>query len=949
MQMPEPPSPNRLAEALLELIHILLQELRPEARVSVTLDSSMDRELGLDSLARIELLLRCEQQFGISLPEQLISTMETPRDLLRAILKADSTIQDAEIKNISTVALPEAEGEPSNAGTLIEALEWHVNAHPERVHVRLQDQQGEEEEIRYADLMGGAELICSGLRERGLLPGQSVALMLPTGKSFFVSLYGILMAGGIPVPIYPPMRLKQVEDHMRRQAGILSNAQAVLLITFEEIKPVLQLLKSQVESLQTIMTVKDLTEAAVKGERPKLNPNDIALLQYTSGSTGDPKGVVLTHANLLANIRAMGQAIEVTPKDVFVSWLPLYHDMGLIGACMGSMYYALPLILMSPLTFIAHPQRWLWAIHKYRGTLSSAPNFGYELCLRQKDDKEFEGLDLSSWRMAFNGAEPVSPSTIERFSSRFANYGFRPEAIAPVYGLAEASVGLAFPPPERGAVIDIIQREFMHHGRAIPAEADESNALRFVACGRPLAGHQIRIVDATGHEVAEREEGRLQFCGPSVTSGYFRNRQASAELFDGKWLDSGDYAYMAGGDIYLTGRAKDIIIRAGRNIYPQELEDAVGNIDGIRKGCIAVFASPDPKTGTERVVVMAETRKREQESLEQLRSEINDLSVDLLGAPPDRVELVPPNTVLKTSSGKIRRAANRQLFEMGGLSGRKPSSIKLQVLRLAASSLIPQCRRGLRVAGHTLYAGYAWLLFLLSASMAWIVTALLPGLTLRRRFIKSAASLFLRLSGTPLIVHGTEHLPKDEPYMLVANHASYLDGIMFSAALPPNIAYAVKQELREQFIPRLFLGRIGAEYVDRFDAGKGVADTSRMLNSIRSGESLALMPEGTFTRAPGLRPFYMGAFVIAAKAGVPVVPVAIRGTRSILRGSSFFPRRGIVSITIGEPIRPEGSEWSDAIKLRDKARVVILHHCGEPDLTGQGSTSNNSTPELPDG
>ncbi|MDQ6971391.1 MAG: AMP-binding protein, partial [Mariprofundaceae bacterium] len=486
-QKPVPPSPASRAEALLELIRILLRELRPEAHPSVNLDSSMDRDLALDSLARIELLLRCEHQFGVSLPEQLISSMETPRELLRAILKTDSTIQDAEIKKISTAALQGAEGEPANATTLIEALEWHTNAHPQRIHVFLQGQKGEEEEISYGDLINGAEALCASLRERGLLPGQSVALMLPTGKAFFVSFYGILMAGGIPVPIYPPMRLKQVEEHMRRQTGILSNAQAVLLITTGEIKPILQLLKPRVESLQAIVTVDDLSIGDIKAERPALNPNDIALLQYTSGSTGKPKGVVLTHANILANIRAMGQAIEVTPKDVFVSWLPLYHDMGLIGACMGSMYYALPLILMSPLSFIARPQCWLWAIHKYRGTISSAPNFAYELCLRMKDDKDFEGLDLSSWRMACNGAEPVSPDTLERFTSRFSAYGFRPEAIAPVYGLAESSVGLAFPPPLRGALVDVIQREpFLCHGRAIPADSDERNAMRFVACGRPL-------------------------------------------------------------------------------------------------------------------------------------------------------------------------------------------------------------------------------------------------------------------------------------------------------------------------------------------------------------------------------------------------------------------------------------------------------------------------------
>jgi len=938
------PSPSSIAKTLIALIRALLDELRPELQVHVRLDSSMDRDLAIDSLARIELLLRCEQQFDISLPEQLVSTMETPRDLLREILKNESTIEENQLIKIASLTQSENEGEPSSATTLIEVLEWHVNAHPERIHVHLQGLKGEEERISYGSLMDGALQVCAGLCERGLLPGQSVGLMLPTGRAFFLGLYGTLMAGGIPVPVYPPMRMKQLEDHMRRQTGILSNAQTVLLITFEEIKPLAQLLKLQVEVLKQVVTVDELVSPVPHVERPLLNPNDIALLQYTSGSTGNPKGVVLTHANLLANIRAMGKAVEITPKDVFVSWLPLYHDMGLIGACMGSMYYALPLILMSPLSFIAHPQRWLWAIHKYRGTISSAPNFAYELCLRLKDEKLFEGLDLSTWRMACNGAEPVSPATIKRFNSRFMPYGFNSDAIAPVYGLAESSVGLTFPPPGRGAVIDIIKREpFMRHGHAIPTDPDNKNALYFVACGRPLPGHQVRIVDASGHEVVEREEGHLQFCGPSATSGYFRNQQASAELYDGKWLNSGDYAYIASGDIYLTGRAKDIIIRAGRNIYPQEFEDAIGNIDGIRNRCVAVFASPDPESGTERLIVMAETRACKAERLENIRSEINAIAIDLIGTPPDQIQLVPPNTVLKTSSGKIRRAASRQLFEHG-ISRQKFSSVKLQILRLSASSLIPMIRRSLRVAGHMLYASFAWTLFMFSAAVTWIIIALLPGLNLRRHFIKLAARLFLRLSGTPLIVHGTDHLPENEPYILVANHASYLDGIILTAALPPKLTFAVKQELKKQFIPRIFLGRIQARYVDRFDAVKGVKDASNILKGILSGESLAIMPEGTFSRAPGLRPFHTGAFMIAAKADVPIIPVAIRGTRSILRGSSWFPRRGIVSISIGSPIRPAGSSWNNAIKLRDRARAEILHHCGEPDLQQSSGSKEENLP-----
>lgn len=922
-----------LAEELLKLIRQMLDELHPDRDITVTVDSSLERDLGLDSLARIEMLLRCEKKFGVSLPEQLLATIETPRDLLRTILAQATDKTEEQIHHIATTPKAVESGEPTQATTLIEALAWHVKSHPERSHLLLYGQKGAvEEEISYASLWQGAAAVCAGLRFHNVQPGEQVAIMLPTGSEFFFSFYGVLMAGGTPVPIYPPMRLRQVEDHMRRQSGILNNAQAKLLITFDEIKPLARLIKPQVESLDAVVTVGELSALQGDGERPALHAHDIALLQYTSGSTGNPKGVVLSHANLLANIRAMGRAAGVKPDDVFVSWLPLYHDMGLIGAGLGSMYYAIPLVLMSPLSFIARPQRWLQAIHDYRGTLSPAPNFAYELCMRISDDSELAGLDLSCWRMAFNGAEPVNPNTIDRFCNRFSDYGFSRQAFSPVYGLAESAVGLAFPPLGRGPLIDTIRREsFIRQGQAIPCATEEEKPLRFVACGQPLPGHQIRIVDATGREVGEREEGKLQFTGPSVTSGYFRNQAATAKLYDGDWLNSGDYAYIAEGDVYITGRAKDIIIRGGRNIYPQELEDAIGQIESIRKGCVAAFASPDPNSGTERLVIMAESHEKKPQRLEKLRTEINALNVDLLGAPPDEVVLVAPNTVLKTSSGKIRRAACREYFEQGDIDNRKASG-RLQLLHLALASIVPQCRRALRVAAHTLYAVYAWLLFLTSASITWLVTLLLPGKALRRSFIRMSARLFLRLSGIPLVVHGEEHLPTASPCVVVANHASYLDGIILTAALPPTLAYVAKQELKSQFIPHLFLDRIGAIFVERFDAQKGVENMDTMLKTIEQGQALAIMPEGTFRRAPGLRQFHMGAFVIAAKANIPVIPVAIRGSRSILRGNAFFPRRGRVSIVIGEPITAEGSEWHDAISLRDATRHHILHHCGEPDL-----------------
>ncbi|MBI5438517.1 MAG: AMP-binding protein [Nitrosomonadales bacterium] len=934
---------NDTSSLLLATIRRLAAELhsRPEDAIQATLDSSIERDLGFDSLGRVELLTRIEQVFGISLPERILATAETPRDLLQAVLAAvPAKGQPANI--IRDEAPTWVQAEPSDALTLPEVLDWHVRAHPDRTHITLQDAESNETALTYAALRDGAEQIVAGLLERELQPGQSVALMLPTSREYFYCFLGVLLAGGVPVPIYPPARPSQIEDHLRRHAGILSNALATILITVPEAKPIAKLLKAQVESLRMVVTVGELSGTGrapriiLKPGNIPLKPESIALIQYTSGSTGNPKGTVLTHANLLTNIRAMGKALQATSMDVFISWLPLYHDMGLIGAWMGSLYHACPLVVMSPLSFLARPERWLWAIHKHRGTLSASPNFGYELCLRKIPDAALAGLDLSSWRMAFNGAEPVSPETITHFAQRFGHYGLRPQAIAPVYGLAECSVGLAFPPPGRSPLIDRIRRDsFMRTGHAEPVGSDEKDAFRFVACGQPLTGHEIRIVDATGREVGERVEGHLEFKGPSATGGYYRNPEQTRLLFHGEWLDSGDYAYLAEGDIYLTGRSKDIIIRAGRNIYPYELEEAAGDVPGIRKGCVAVFGSPDPATGTERLVVLAETRETAPAQLEALRDRISALTLDILGIAADNIVLAPVRSVLKTSSGKIRRAACRELFEKGATPTR---AVWWQIIRLVWISILPQMRRSLRVASDVCYAAYTWALFWMIAPSIWLAAALLPRPAWSWAASHAMARLYARLCATPLVVRGLENLSPGAPCVLVSNHASYLDGIVLVAALPGKLSsagyfsFVAKRELLGSFVSRTYLKRIGSDFVERFEPQRSVEDVKQVALSLQSGRSPIFFPEGTFSRIPGLMPFRMGAFVVAAGAGAPVVPVSIRGTRSILRDGHWFPRRGIITVTIGKPIAPEGNGWAAAIHLRGSARAEISRRCGEPDL-----------------
>ena len=923
-------------QALLNLLRTLVVELHPKRRLAerVELDASLERDLAIDSLARVELLFRIEQLFQVTLPEQLFMSSETPRGLLRLINSAAPATGRTPPVAPRPVTQKETTDLPHSAQTLTEVLLWHAERHRERGYIHFyQEKDSEEKEISYGRLLSESLLIASGLRQRQLLPGQAVAIMLPTCSDYFFAFFGVLLAGGIPVPIYPPTRMSQIERHLTRHLSILDNAQAALLITVAEAKPLSHLIRPRLERLRQIVTPQELRENAsgAKGAA-RTQPQDIAFLQYTSGSTGNPKGVVLTHANLLANIRAMGAAIRVAPSDVFVSWLPLYHDMGLIGACLGALYYALPLVLMSPLTFLARPQHWLWAIHHHRGTLSAAPNFAYELCLLKVREESIQGLDLSSWRMAFNGAEPVSARTITAFQQRFEPYGFRRETMAPVYGLAESSVGLAFPPLGRAPIIQHIRRDDLEQsGRALPADEGDRTALELVSCGQPLPGHQIRIVDALGRELPEQREGRLQFRGPSTTSGYFRNPEQTRTLFDGEWLESGDLAFLSQGEVFLTSRIKDLIIRAGRNIYPYEVEQAVGDLEGVRKGCVAVFGSADPGSQTERLVILAETRRKEIQEREALQQQITQLTTDILGTPPDEVVLANPHTVLKTSSGKIRRAACKRFYEEGAVDA-KSKPPWLQLTQLAINTLIPRLRRGWRLFLDTLFSAYLWLVFLLLAVPSWFLVVLLPRPAWRWVLMNRAIGLLLRLSGTPLAVHGLEHLPADRPYLLVANHSSYLDGIILIKTLPTRLRYVAKAELFSSFISRLFLSRIGAEFVERFDVQKGIADTQRLKERACSGDPMLFFPEGTFRRMPGLLPFRMGAFITAAQADIPVVPVTLRGTRSILRAGSWFPHRGALQLFIGQPVAPEGDDWEAAIRLRDRCREEMLRRCGEPDL-----------------
>ena len=911
-----------------------MRELHPQRIrfIDVLPSSRIERDLGIDSLGRTELILRIERAFRVRLPAQTIGEAETVHDLVRALEQAGPARERIALEAPPVSALPSVPA-ASEARTLVEVLEWHAAQHPDRLHLTvLQDEATVLGTLTYGELATRARNVARGLIARDVAPGDRVALMLPTSIDFFIAFFGILYAGAIPVPIYPPMRLSQLEDHLRRQTGILRNAGACMLITMPEGRRLAGLLRAQVETLNAVESVANLEASAPPSicRRSKI-PNSVALIQYTSGSTGDPKGVVLSHANLLANIRAMGGVMEASSADVFVSWLPLYHDMGLIGAWLGCLHFAAPLYAMSPLSFLVRPESWLWAIHRFRATFSASPNFGFELCLNKIADADLEGLDLSSLRMVANGAEPVSVQTLRRFIERFGRYGFPAQAMAPVYGLAESSVGLAFPPLGRAPVIDRVNRDRLStHGVAEPAKPEDPRPLEIVACGQPLPGHEIRIVDEAGYELGERREGRLEFRGPSTTRGYFRNETKTRELFHDGWLDSADRAYMAGGDVYITGRIKDIIIRAGRHLYPQEIEEAVADIPGIRKGGVAVFGVTDRASGTERVVVLAETREdrpggargtagaraRDHDRHRGHTAGRNRARATAHGAKDVERQDPPQRGQGALRERPYRPAATRLVVAASALGAVRGWSADQALGAIVARNLV----RGLVVGGTCRCV---------SVGIARRAHPAAPRLALVcARWIGRGT---LAAMGVPLSTIGIDRIPS-RGAMLVFNHSSYMDSLVLTAVLPGEPAIVAKRELSGQFIAGPLLRRLEIPFVERYDVSGSLADAEALIALAHQGRILVFFPEGTFTRRAGLSEFYLGAFKIAAEANLPVLPGVIRGTRSMLRSDQWFPRRAAISVEIGEPVMPSGTDFTSVLQLRDAVRNVMLARCGEPDL-----------------
>jgi acyl-CoA synthetase (AMP-forming)/AMP-acid ligase II len=522
--------------------------------------------------------------------------------------------------------------------------------------IRFADAAERETFLSWETIAARAERVAGGLRARGVAAGERVALVYPTGEEFFPAFFGTLLAGAAPVPLYPPVRFGRLAEYRARTAAMLAAVEAALLLADRRLAPLVGEAAADAPPRLGVATLAELPEESASASAGR--PDDLALVQFSSGTTVEPRPVALTHRALLAQIETLNAHWPDTPevRQSGVSWLPLYHDMGLVGCVLLALERPATLTLLPPEAFLARPALWLRAIARHRATISVGPNFAYALAAERIRDEELSGCDLASWRFALVGAEAVSAETLRGFAARFAPHGFAARALTPVYGLAEATLAVTFSALDAPFRAERFERALLARaGRAEPA-ASAAEASELVSVGRPLPGFAVELRDERGVRLPERRVGRVFVAGPSLCAGYFgRPEETAAVLRDG-WLDTGDLGFLERGDLFLVGRAKDVLVVRGANHAPVDLERAVDRLPGVRTGCAAAVAYRAAGAATDRLLLLVECRRgTDGATRAALPAACRAAVLAATGLALDEVHVLEPGTLPRTSSGKIRR------------------------------------------------------------------------------------------------------------------------------------------------------------------------------------------------------------------------------------------------------------------------------------------------------
>ncbi len=563
--------------------------------------------------------------------------------------------------------------------------------------------QTSEASFSYTALERASARYGGALQALGLAKGDRVALILPAAEDFVLCFLGAMRAGIVPVPIYPPLGLGQLQGYLDNTRHIVAKSGARALVTSGQIKRMLGTVQAACPALEQVVAVEAIRESLEPLVPVKLTGDDLAFLQFTSGSTSRPKGVALSHANLMANVKCITHdGLRMTGEDVGVSWLPLYHDMGLIGFVLAPILYRTPIVFLPPLLFLKRPVSWLQAMTRHKGTISFGPNFAYALCVKRIRERELANIDLSSWRVAGCGAEPIRPETLESFAATFAKVGFSAKALLPSYGMAESSLAISFTERNEGMKTLSVDGETLwteNVAKCVPE--GHPGAVRLVSCGSSFIDHEIAVFaeddTLSSAQLAEDTVGELRLRGPSVMTGYWEDEARTRDAFAGGWLKTGDLGVIHDGHVFICGRSKEVIIVNGRNYYPQDIEWEASHVEGVRKGNVIAFGARDhTERDRERVVVAFEVQEAQPDlsakELALLKQPvallIRKAVLDGMNLSIDDVVPLAPGVLPKTSSGKLQRAKTRELYESGSLLERKSAreEDRFDILKAAAKS-----------------------------------------------------------------------------------------------------------------------------------------------------------------------------------------------------------------------------------------------------------------------
>jgi fatty-acyl-CoA synthase len=554
------------------------------------------------------------------------------------------------------------------ARTFTERLQQLYEQAPDRVAIHMLYARQDDRPVTTRDLLHGAAGYAHALALAGIQPGEVVILILQHGELLLQAFLGAVLHGAIP-SIMPFLTEKLSPEQYRHSLAALFEITApAAVVTYPEFV-------DEVRQAIASSPVRQVIISSEVGSAPAIDfhslsgfdrqPEDIVLLQHSSGTTGLQKGVALSHVAVFNQLKSYATALQLNAEDVVVSWLPLYHDMGLIAGFLMPVLEGIPLVLLSPFDWVRAPYRLLQAVSKYRGTLSWLPNFAYNFCAQKIRDRDLEGVDLSSWRSISNCSEPMVWRSHQMFLERFRSFGLRYGALTTCYAMAENVFAVTQGGVGGPVTVDEVdQRSYLVERIARPAVVGQPS-IRMLSCGRPIDNTQVRVLDEKHHELPERRVGEIALLSDCMLNEYYRRPDATAKAFHNGWYLTGDLGYMADGEVYVTGRKKDLIIVGGKNIYPQDLESLASEVEGIHPGRVAAFGVFNEDTGTEDVVIVAEVED-ETADREMLANEVRQRVTRGSDIALRNVQLVERGWLLKTSSGKVARSANREKYLKGG-------------------------------------------------------------------------------------------------------------------------------------------------------------------------------------------------------------------------------------------------------------------------------------------